>query len=264
MSENHKLEQWRAYRRESVSSEQGDLALVGLHVVNGPVRFEDIPGLWAPLDGSEHGLVLTASADEGITLNGETVDGAVVLEAEHTVVRFADNRTATATEQPGSPYLLAVWDVESDAMRRFEDISFFAYNEEWNIRGLYLPHEEGGHTAEFSHISDETGQIRSHLSPGDIAFEKDGETYRLTPFASGEALVVIFRDRTSGQSTYGLGRMVLVQLGGEDGKEAKLDFNKAFLPSCAFSPHFNCPMPPANNRLPFAVEAGEKEAVYTD
>jgi uncharacterized protein len=38
----------------------------------------------------------------------------------------------------------------------------------------------------------------------------------------------------------------------------ELDFNRAFLPPCAFGAGYLCPIPPAQNRLPFAVDAGER------
>ncbi len=41
------------------------------------------------------------------------------------------------------------------------------------------------------------------------------------------------------------------------GGKIVLDFNRAYSPPCAFTPHATCPLPPANNRLPVAVEAGE-------
>jgi hypothetical protein len=36
-----------------------------------------------------------------------------------------------------------------------------------------------------------------------------------------------------------------------------LDFNRAYNPPCAFTPYATCPLPPAENHLPIAVEAGE-------
>ena len=36
-----------------------------------------------------------------------------------------------------------------------------------------------------------------------------------------------------------------------------LDFNFAYNPACAFSPHYNCPVPPPENRLVVAIRAGE-------
>ncbi|UFS57954.1 DUF1684 domain-containing protein [Subtercola endophyticus] len=43
-----------------------------------------------------------------------------------------------------------------------------------------------------------------------------------------------------------------------------LDFNRAYLPPCAFSYHFNCPMPPAQNRLTVPITAGEKNVLARD
>jgi uncharacterized protein (DUF1684 family) len=43
-----------------------------------------------------------------------------------------------------------------------------------------------------------------------------------------------------------------------------LDFNRAVLPPCAFSYAFNCPLPPKQNRFPFAIEAGEKLPLTKD
>jgi len=38
-----------------------------------------------------------------------------------------------------------------------------------------------------------------------------------------------------------------------------IDFNKAYNPYCAYvSGKFNCPIPPAENRLIVAIPAGEK------
>ena len=37
-----------------------------------------------------------------------------------------------------------------------------------------------------------------------------------------------------------------------------VDFNRAYNPPCVFTPFATCPMPPAGNRLPLAIEAGER------
>ena len=38
----------------------------------------------------------------------------------------------------------------------------------------------------------------------------------------------------------------------------ELDFNKAYNPYCAYSPDYDCPIPPKENYLTVAVKAGEK------
>ncbi len=37
-----------------------------------------------------------------------------------------------------------------------------------------------------------------------------------------------------------------------------IDFNEAYNPYCAYAPNYACPVPPAENTLTAAIEAGEK------
>ena len=64
-----------------------------------------------------------------------------------------------------------------------------------------------------------------------------------------------FRDATTGAETYGAGRYMDVTI---KGKKVTLDFNKAYNPYCAFSPRYNCPIPPERNHLKISIKAGEK------
>ena len=61
---------------------------------------------------------------------------------------------------------------------------------------------------------------------------------------------------------YGGGRYLLdtvkgADLGEDDGRLV-LDFNFAYNPSCSYDPGWVCPLAPPANRLPVAVEAGER------
>ncbi|ADY25842.1 protein of unknown function DUF1684 [Deinococcus proteolyticus MRP] len=68
-----------------------------------------------------------------------------------------------------------------------------------------------------------------------------------------------FRDVTSGQETYGLGRYLDVPLSwAGESVSAQLDFNRAYFPSCAYGEGFSCPLPPQEHWLSVAVRAGER------
>ena len=67
----------------------------------------------------------------------------------------------------------------------------------------------------------------------------------------------IFRDRTSAVSTYPAGRYLHAPLP-VDGR-VDLDFNVAYNPPCAFTEFATCPIPPKQNWLKVAIEAGEKD-----
>jgi uncharacterized protein (DUF1684 family) len=86
------------------------------------------------------------------------------------------------------------------------------------------------------------------------------EVYWLAGYGGGAFLP--FRDATSGRESYGGGRYVLDTVKGADLGEQTgrlvLDFNFAYNPSCSYDPGWVCPLAPPANRLPVAVEAGER------
>ena len=102
---------------------------------------------------------------------------------------------------------------------------------------------------------------RDATRAGWLPFEVSGVPSRVMavrlnePGASPEALHVYFTDATSGRESY---RMRYIDLtAGADGRYV-LDFNDAYNPACAYSPHYNCPIPPPENHLAVAIRAGER------
>ncbi len=67
----------------------------------------------------------------------------------------------------------------------------------------------------------------------------------------------MFGDASNGRTTYGAGRFLAVPPVNDDGRTT-LDFNRAINPPCVFTSFATCPLPPPQNVLPIAVEAGEK------
>lgn len=96
-------------------------------------------------------------------------------------------------------------------------------------------------------------------APGLVEFEVDGQLLRLTAFPgkNPEDLLVLFTDATSGVTTYAANRAVRVPTPDADGTVV-LDVNRAVNLPSAYTDLATCPLPPAENRLPIAVEAGEK------
>jgi uncharacterized protein (DUF1684 family) len=71
------------------------------------------------------------------------------------------------------------------------------------------------------------------------------------------SLLVLFTDATSGVTTYAANRALSIDPPDADGR-VRVDFNRATNLPCAYTSLATCPLPPAENRLPVAVEAGEK------
>jgi uncharacterized protein (DUF1684 family) len=157
----------------------------------------------------------------------------------------------------GDSYAVRVWDSNSEGINAFGEIDAFDYAPEWVITGSWVE-IPGGKSVGFEHLKDE-GVSRDEVIPGEISFSHDGQQYSLAAFKAGSALQLVFADATNDVSTYSVGRFLFLAPN-PDGT-ITLDFNYAVLPPCAFSYAFNCPLPPAQNRFPFAIEAGEKNVM---
>ena len=91
-----------------------------------------------------------------------------------------------------------------------------------------------------------------------IDFELAGVALQLVASGAADgALQVLFTDATSGVTTYPGARSLSIAEPATDGK-VTLDFNRAANLPCSFTDYATCPVAPAANRLPVAVEAGEK------
>lgn len=242
---------------------QGPLALTNTQWVDTEQTIWGVPGTWAPRTDGGSGLVVTATREHNITVDGALVEGATVVrgkddDAPSTVV-FSETVSGHVIAGEGG-YALRVWDTQSEGIQNFGTIDAFDYNEALVITGAWreIP---GGKSVGFEHLKDE-GVARDEVVPGEITFVHDGVEYSIAAFKAGRALQLVFSDGTSGDSTYSVGRFLFLAPN-PDGT-ITLDFNYAILPPCAFSYAFNCPLPPAQNRFPFAIEAGEKNVLAKD
>nr|WP_233153693.1 DUF1684 domain-containing protein [Kineosporia sp. R_H_3] len=123
-------------------------------------------------------------------------------------------------------------------------------------------------------------------SDGDVPFTRVGvvrlpglgalDVWWLGSYGGGIFLPV----RDAAPDTYGGGRYVLDTVKGADlggGRRARpagsardvragrlvVDLNFAYNPSCAYSPAWTCPLPPAGNTLTVALPGGERTPPYT-
>ncbi|GIF26567.1 uncharacterized protein (DUF1684 family) [Actinoplanes tereljensis] len=166
--------------------------------------------------------------------------------------------TVTATllrNREGLPGV-RLWDSESPAIRNFERIDAFAYDPAWVLEARWT---DAPDQKPFAHLRDE-GRTRDLPVPGDLHLTLAGRDYTLSAFDDDGDLLLVFGDPTNGSQTYGGGRFLIVERVSDE--LVRLDFNRAFVPPCGFSEHYNCPLPPPQNRLAVPVEAGEKLPIF--
>jgi uncharacterized protein (DUF1684 family) len=263
MEAEEKLATFRERRNLAAIQPEGPLALTNTQWVDMEQTIWGVPGVWAPRDDGGSGLIVKAKAADGVVVDGDLVDGEALVrgkddESPSTVV-FSETLSAHVIAADGA-YALRVWDSQSEGITNFGGIDAFPYSPEWVITGTWteIP---GGKSVGFEHLKEE-GVARDEVVPGEIRFTHDGQDYNIAAFKAGRALQLVFADATNGDSTYSVGRFLFLAPN-PDGS-ITLDFNYAILPPCAFSYAFNCPLPPAQNRFPFAIEAGEKNVLATD
>ena len=106
-----------------------------------------------------------------------------------------------------------------------------------------------------------TGAVRQMRRVGALEFGLKGQAFTLTAFVEVGApdlthLFVPFGDMTNGAETYPGGRYLDLDRNATGFYE--LDFNRAYFPYCYYSPTYECPFPPVENRLRTPVRAGER------
>lgn len=111
------------------------------------------------------------------------------------------------------------------------------------------------------------GSSKQFVKYGILRFELDSQEYRLAVYQNlairnvpeyAQYLFLPFRDWTNGEATYGGGRYLDLMVSDVEAEVVFLDFNKSYNPWCAYSDGYVCPIPPAENSLETAIEAGEK------
>ena len=258
------VEAWRAERDARLRSPDGWLTLVGLSWLTpgeNPVGADAsnaviLPGTGIPPRiGSlwlEDGHVRFVP-HQGVDLpEGALVDD---LAGEPTVLQLGSLRFHVIKR--GDRFGVRVRHTAAPALATFAGMPHFPIDPSWRVTARLEPADPGA-TIE---IVDVTGSLSRDETPGEVAFEREGATWRIAALPgdeNDERLWLIFGDATNGTDTYGGGRFLYTEPVAEDGTVV-VDFNLAYNPPCVFSPYATCPLPPPQNRLALRIEAGEKD-----
>lgn len=260
------IETWRAQRVARLTTPDGWLTLIGLHFLNpgdntiGSAKDNDI--VFAK--GPAHLGKVTLAADGGLKIAlaasaDARIDGKPALVGD---LKWTGRRPTIVTVGTLSFFVidrsgkkaLRVKDSEAERRTHFLGIDYFPIDPAWRIEAQWVEFDEPRTIP----ITNMIGLVSPAVVHGKAVFEHDGKKVELIPIdeGPGEPLFFVISDATSGQETYGACRFLYADAP-ENGKVV-LDFNRTENPPCAFTPFATCPLPPKENRLPFAVNAGEK------
>ncbi|MFT4233875.1 MAG: DUF1684 domain-containing protein [Microbacterium sp.] len=245
---------WRADRDQAVAAPDGILPIVSIDYLTAePHAIDRLPGRWS---SGEEGVVV--DLDEG-----ENLDAADDPEARRVVLTRSEAGSRRIGQGPlvielvrgGDGDIVRVRDAQAPAVTAFRGTPAYEPDPAWRVVGRWVPQEQALTVAT---VSDRVS--REAVSPGWVEFLLGGRDFRLTALPAhgrSDSVVLLFRDATSGVTTYAAQREILVELPTQ-GDDVIIDFNRAYNKPCAYSDFALCPLPPAGNTLDVAVEAGER------
>ncbi|MFI0479631.1 DUF1684 domain-containing protein [Actinomadura sp. 9N215] len=247
--------EWHAAKEERLAGKHGFLAVTGLHWLNAePQTFTDAPGAWTTGPG---GPVVVLGEGEELVVDGRTVHGehrfGIIPERGGVFARWGDAVIEVAKR--GGHDIVRPRHPDNPLRTSFRGTPAYEPDPRWVVTGRYFPLDEPRPTTVGAAVD---GLEHVYDAPGRVHFNLEGRALALTAFPGHEpgSLVVLFTDATSGVTTYAANRSL--HLSPDADGTVTLDFNRATNLPCAYTDLATCPLPPPENRLPVAVEAGEK------
>ena len=155
---------------------------------------------------------------------------------------------------PGDRVFLSASDDDHPILKNFPKVQTYPVDARWRVAARFDAFDQ----PKMITIADVRGGTSDAPAVGRLTFKIGDQEQQLTAigFPESEELSVMFKDATNASTTYG-SRVVHAPKVAK-GEWTVIDFNVASNPPCAYSPYTTCPLPPPENRLAVAIEAGEK------
>jgi uncharacterized protein len=250
------IAKFRAEREAKLKADDGWLTVVGLHWLHEGVNTVGSDSKSdAPLPESVPSRVGTIALAKG-KVHFKPAGGVQLKEMDlKTDVtseydRLTLGRVKFFVIEREDRFGVRVKDNDSEARKKFSGLRWYPVDPAWKIKAKFTP---APHDVFFD---TEVGVKEKDQSPGYVTFTRGGKEYKMEPVTEDDHLWFVFRDQTSGKTTYAASRFLYVPMP-KDGF-VEIDFNRAENPPCVFTDYATCPLPTPQNRLQLAVTAGEQ------
>ena len=265
------IEEWQDSRLERLKGKNGWLNLAGLFwLEEGENSFGSDPsnkivfpekaapfcGTLTLVDGKVH-----LQVGKGVLIkSGESVVAELDLMDDHSenTTYLEQGDLAWYIVKRGDQFGIRLRDYKHPRIEKLDHIPAYPVQTDYVVEATLAPFDVPRTMTVATPVE---GFTEEYQCPGVLHFRINKEALQLYPFTSGKGYFLVIADQTTGIETYGAGRFMYAMP--DSTGRILLDFNKAYNPPCAFSPFATCPMPPRENFLPVAIEAGEK-AVHLD
>ena len=279
------LAAWRTAREAEIAAPDGWLTLAGLEWLK--------PGINSVGAAADNQIRLPGQAPEHlgmVTVSGETaktspsnanivqllappggfppdltIDGKPAREGSLVVDDVKPSKIAwrgltLVVLKRGDRYVLRIKDANSPVRTAFRALNWYPPDPRYRVTARWTPFQP----PKVEQIPTVIGTTLKLPAPGLATFMLDGKVLHLEPVLedpTGKTLFFMLRDQTSKTTTYGGGRFLHTGLpdnGLDHPGNLTLDFNRLENPPCAYTVYATCPLPPEQNRLAVAIEAGER------
>jgi hypothetical protein len=269
---------WRAEREQQIDAPDGWLTLVGLEWLKSGVNSVGASAdnqIRVRAKAPNHIGLLTVSG-KSVQLTAPSggfppdllVDGKPAREGALSVDKsplstISWHGVSMVVLNRGGRYMLRIKDADSPARANFHGLNWYAPDPKYRVTATWTPYTP----PRIVKIPTVLGTTLDLPSPGFVEFALDGTPLNLEPVVeAGEegTLFFILRDVTSEITSYGTARYLHTGLpdhGLSQPGHLTLDFNLLENSPCAYTTFASCPLPPEQNQLPVALEAGER--LYT-
>ncbi|MGD0627712.1 MAG: DUF1684 domain-containing protein [Terracidiphilus sp.] len=268
------LDTWRARRAQEVDAPDGWLTLAGLEWLKpGANSMGAAPGNQVPVHAQApdriglftvSGKTVQLLSPQGgfpadLMIDGQPArEGPLAVGAKPSVISW--HGLSMVVLDRGGRYAVRIKDAVSATRKGFRGLNWYAPDPQFSVEARWIPFTP----PHIELIPTGIGTTLDLPAPGVAEFTLAGRKLTLEPVLESpgdQTLLFILSDETGKLATYAGGRYLHAPFPDHGlGKPGKLilDFNRMENPACAYTPYATCPQPPEKNRLPVAIEAGEK------
>ncbi len=198
--------------------------------------------------------------DRQALIRGRGIEQRNLLEPIGKALALPNGLTVRGTLLREEILKLWLYNAKLPARKGFKSPDFYPYDSRGVITGAFSRKDQ---PVTMSYL-DSREQAGTMYVVGTLQARIEGKTYELKTYSNRKdwkeigALLLLLRDRNSGKTTYGGGRVVDIHIPkGSPPRTITFDLNKAYSFLCAHSEYFNCPLVLANN-LDVELKFGEK------
>ena len=268
------LKTWRTLREKQIDAPGGWLTLVGMEwlkpgansvgaAADNQIHIHgeapDHIGLFTVSGKTVQLLSIAGGFPPDLDINGQPArEGPLVVGVRPSIIRW--HGLSMVVLDRGGRYALRIEDADAPTRKDFKGLNWYDPDPQFSVEATWTPYTP----QRIEKIPTVIGTTLDLPAPGVAEFTLAGQTFTLEPVLEtpdAKTLLFIVSDQTGKQTTYAGGRYLhepFPDHGLDRPGKLILDFNRLENSACAYTTYASCPLPPIKNRLPIAIEAGEK------